>query len=127
MLLVANLANTKNAKKHRKITETLAKGYSSESTRRELSNEYQDDRVSMVFQESCILVLWTKVVSALEGLNAPTTIYIQGVGLMSLSNYRWKYSFHELQFNTKDSSSVSPFNSYTSGGYFIQNKMMAKC
>ena len=62
-------------KKHRKITETLANGYSSESTRQELSNEYQVDRVSMVFQESCILVLWTKVVSALEGLNAPTTIY----------------------------------------------------
>ena len=68
MLLVANLANTKRCKKKRKITETLANGYSSESTRRELSNEYQDDRVSMVFQESCILVLWTKVVSALEGL-----------------------------------------------------------
>ena len=68
MLLVANLANTKRCKKTRKITETLANGYSSESTRRELSNEYQDDRVSMVFQEFCILVLWTKVVSALEGL-----------------------------------------------------------
>ena len=54
--------------KKRKITETLANGYSSESTQLELSNEYQDDRVSMVFQESCILVLWTKVVSALEGL-----------------------------------------------------------
>ena len=54
--------------KPRKITETLANGYSSESTRRELSNEYQDDKVSMVFQVSCILVLWTKVVSALEGL-----------------------------------------------------------
>ena len=51
-------------KKTRKITETLANGYSSESTRRELSNEYQDKRVSMFFQESCILVLTTKVVSA---------------------------------------------------------------
>ena len=27
------------------MTETLANGYSSESTRRELSNEYQHDRV----------------------------------------------------------------------------------
>ena len=52
MLLVANLANTKRCKKPRKITETLANGYSSESTQRELSNEYQDDRVSMFFQES---------------------------------------------------------------------------
>ena len=55
--------------KNWKMIETLANGYSSESTQQELSNEYQHDRVSMVFQESCILVLWTKVVSALEGLN----------------------------------------------------------
>ena len=68
MLLVANLTNTKRWKKKRKITETLANGYSSESTQRELSNDNQDDRVSMVFQESCILVRWTKVVSALEGI-----------------------------------------------------------
>ena len=52
-----------------KITETLANWYSSESTQQELSNEYQEDRVSMVFQRSCLLVLWTKVVSALEGLS----------------------------------------------------------
>ena len=43
--------------------ETLAHGYSSESTRRELSNEYQHDRVSMV----CVLVLQPKVASTLEG------------------------------------------------------------
>ena len=65
---MVNLANTKRCKKNPKITETLANGYSFESTRRELSNEYQDDRVSMVFEESCSLVLWMKVVSALEGL-----------------------------------------------------------
>ena len=57
-------------KMKKNITETLANGYSSESTRRELSNEYQDDRVSIFFQESCIFVLWMKVVSALEGLKA---------------------------------------------------------
>ena len=46
MLLVANLANRQNdAKKTKKITETLANGYSFESTQRELSNEYQHDRV----------------------------------------------------------------------------------
>ena len=39
-----------------KMTETLANGYSSESTQRELSNEYQHD------------VLWMKVALALEGL-----------------------------------------------------------
>ena len=50
------------------MTETLAYGYSSESAPQELSNEYQHDRVSMVFKDFCILVLWTKVASALEGL-----------------------------------------------------------
>ena len=51
-----------------KMTEALARGYSSESTQRELSNEYQHDRVLMVFQCITLLVLWTKVASALEGL-----------------------------------------------------------
>ena len=46
------------------MTETLANGYSPESTQRELSNEYQHDRV----QKLCFLVLWKKVASALEGL-----------------------------------------------------------
>ena len=32
------------------MTETLAYGYSSESTQRQQSNEYQHDRVFMVFQ-----------------------------------------------------------------------------
>ena len=34
------------------MTETLAHGYSSESTLRELSNGYQHDRVKNVFQKS---------------------------------------------------------------------------
>ena len=50
------------------MTETLANGYSSESTRRELSNAYQHDRVWMAFKDLCLLVLWTQVASALEGL-----------------------------------------------------------
>ena len=54
--------------KNSKMTETLAYGYSSEYTQRELSNQYQDDRVSMFFKNLTFLVLWTKV-SALEGLN----------------------------------------------------------
>ena len=45
MLLVANMANTKWCKKTEKMTETLAHGYSSESTQQELSNEYQHDMV----------------------------------------------------------------------------------
>ena len=51
------------------MTETLANGYSSESTQRELSHEYQHDRDSMFFKKLCVLVLWTKVASALEGLS----------------------------------------------------------
>ena len=51
-----------------KMTEKLAYGYSSESAQRELSNEYQHDRVWMVSKSLCIIVLWTKVASALEGL-----------------------------------------------------------
>ena len=64
MLLVANFTSTIWCKKTGKITETLANGYSSESTQRELSNEYQHDRVKMVFKNLCILVLWTNVASA---------------------------------------------------------------
>ena len=36
-----------------KMTETLAHGYSSESTQRKLFNEYQHDRVYMVFKNLC--------------------------------------------------------------------------
>ena len=51
------------------MTETLAYGYSSDNTQWELSNElYQHDRVKMVYKNISILVLWTKVASALEGL-----------------------------------------------------------
>ena len=49
------------------MTETLVNGYSSESTQ-ELSNAYQHERVQMVFKDFCVLVLRTKVASALEGL-----------------------------------------------------------
>ena len=45
MMLVANFAKYKMMQKTWKINETLAYGYSSESARWELSNEYQHDRV----------------------------------------------------------------------------------
>ena len=51
------------------MTETLANGYSSESTQRELSNEYQHDMVRMVFKDICVLGVKTKVSSALKGLS----------------------------------------------------------
>ena len=54
----------------------MPNGYSVESTRRELSNEYQHDRVSMVFKDFCILVLRMKVASALEGLRRRILIVV---------------------------------------------------
>ena len=39
-----------------KMTETLAHGYSSESTQWELSNEYPHDRVQMTYKNLCVLV-----------------------------------------------------------------------
>ena len=50
------------------MTENLANGYSYESAQKELSNEYPHDRVQMVLRNFCVLVLWMKVASALEGL-----------------------------------------------------------
>ena len=60
------VAITKWCKKPKEMTETLAYGYLSESTQRGLSNEYQHDMVKMVSKILCILVLWTKVASALD-------------------------------------------------------------
>ena len=68
MLLVAYFCQYIKMQKTSKITETLANGYSSESSQRDLSNEYQHDRVSIIFKNLCVFVLWTKLASALEGL-----------------------------------------------------------
>ena len=57
-----------NDAKKMKMTESLANWYSSERSRQELSNEYQHDRVKMFFRNLCVLILWTKVASALDGL-----------------------------------------------------------
>ena len=69
-LVVANLVNTKCRKKTWKVIETLANGFSSESTQRELFNEYQHDRVLTFIKNRCIPVLFTKVDFALEVLLA---------------------------------------------------------
>ena len=64
MLLVADVVNTKWCKKSWKMAETLANGYSSESTWRELSNEYQEDRVYVIFKNLCFLVsVWPQALS----------------------------------------------------------------
>ena len=59
------------------MTETLANGYSYESTQRELSNEYQHDRVWMFFKNLCALVLSMNVALALEGLTINITHQIE--------------------------------------------------
>ena len=44
------------------MSETLAHGYSSGSTQRVvLSNEYQHDRVGIIFKNPCALMLWMEV------------------------------------------------------------------
>ena len=60
------------------MIETLVNGYSSESTSRELFNEYQHDMVQMFFKDFCVIVIWTMVAAALEGLNK-TRNYIQNM------------------------------------------------
>ena len=50
------------------MTETLANGYSSESTQHEISNEYQHDKVKMVFKNCCVHALEETIASAFEGL-----------------------------------------------------------
>ena len=50
-----------------KMTQTLAYGYSSD-TLRELSNEYQHDRVQMLLRTFCIFFSWTKLASVWKGL-----------------------------------------------------------
>ena len=50
------------------MIETMANGYSSEGTQRELSNEYPHDRVKKIFMILFVLVHWKKVTSALKEL-----------------------------------------------------------
>ena len=57
--------------KSSKMIETLANGYSYDSARQELSNEYQHDRVKMIFTIFCFFVHWTEVTSASERLRMP--------------------------------------------------------
>ena len=52
MVMAAYLAKTTTMQNSREMTETLAHGYSSESTPRELFNEYQHDRVLDGVQKS---------------------------------------------------------------------------
>ena len=82
-----------------KITETLAYGYSYESTQWELSNEYQHDRVWLVFRNISVIVLWTKVASASEGLiwQVLENIWRRNIHQESTYNPSWshEYSYYD--------------------------------
>ena len=54
MPLVADLANANNAKNLKEITESLAHGYSYDSSQGELSYENPHDSVWMIFIPFCI-------------------------------------------------------------------------
>ena len=58
------------------MTETMTNGYSSDRTQRELSNEYQHDKVKMIFIFFCFFVHWMKVISAAEGLKPRSDTYL---------------------------------------------------
>ena len=73
MLLVANLTPQKMMQKIWKMIETLANGYSSERSQRELSNEYQHDRVLMVFKNLASSV--AAAVLASYRTTAPYTVH----------------------------------------------------
>ena len=59
MLLVTNLAFTTQYKmmQNCEMTETLAHGYPSESTKRDLPDIYQHDRIWKVFKDICSCAL----------------------------------------------------------------------
>ena len=56
----------------------MSNRYSSDSTQQEVSNEYQHDRVKMIFIIFCFLVHWTKVTSAAKELSHACLIHIEG-------------------------------------------------
>ena len=78
--------------KSRKMTETLSYGYPFESTQRELSNEYQYDRVQRIKKNLRIFVLWTKVASALDWLKvtAPPAPNAEAASEESILFYSFK-------------------------------------
>ena len=74
------------------MTETLTNGYSFESIQRELSNEYQQDRIWMGFRTFRIFLPCTKVASAwkgLRGLKIPEQFVLrESVGLGQVGGSR---------------------------------------
>ena len=57
------------------MTETLANGYSFERTQQELSNEYQYDRVSMVFKKSLHPCALDETSHSIGGVNLQSSFF----------------------------------------------------
>ena len=73
-VLVAIISPLQNyAKIHFKMSETLSHRYASDRTQWELTNEYQHGRDWIVFKNICVVLLWVKVASALDGLKKDQT------------------------------------------------------
>ena len=72
-------------------------------------NEYQHDRVSKIFKNLCILVLWKKVASALEGLMFALlnlkdilcfqTPVIQAIGIVMMDENIWPNPQKSVHFH----------------------------
>ena len=82
--------------KTRKITETLPNGYSSESTQRELSNEYQHDMVKMFFKDFCVFCALSECALSIVRVNTVMgmingTVAIYGKG--SWSKFVWSQAW----------------------------------
>ena len=84
MLLVANLANTKWCKKPEKWLRPWHMG-THLRVLSELSNEYQHDRVLIVFKNLWVIVLWMKLALALEGSTSITELKWFGTFSNSIS------------------------------------------
>ena len=79
-------------------------------TQRDLSNEYQHDRVLVVFKKNVyVRVLWTKVASALEGLRANKCFDYTSIGSLS---YFTLYTLIHFHLNTNMSAFALYFMIY---------------
>ena len=78
------------------MTETLANGYLSESTLQDLSNEYQHDRIKMIFKIFCFFVHLTKATLTSEG-NAEATFVLSTRKQRFLKNIKTLSCWYSLE------------------------------
>ena len=83
-------------------------------TQRELSNQYQHDRVLMIIKNLCILVLWLKEVLVLEGFKGEYIVMIPDnhVSCVEVFDYFFSGWIHGV---------YTPKDSLVFGGNFIHS------